>query len=295
MLPSSLASITALFTVAVLGPVSQATAVQEEASAEPEIRRWVKASTLNFRRGPGTSHSVIHVLAANEPVRVLERSGQWVRVEWISERGEAIRGWVFGRFLSERTLTEKELQRLRRRPRSSAPGDDLAVLCLVALPTIYLIRRGLASKGSGPATITGKAWVDDADGIKVSGKKIRLARLDAPEWDQWAIDQRGMKINHGRRVRSALIRKIGGKNVRVTVLESERDPHSRVLGIVTCNGEDVNAWLVRNGYAIAAYGDRYKKEEREARAGNRGQWAYKEKIEPKTWRDHLARRERRSN
>lgn len=253
-------------------------------SGQPEIRRWVKASALNFRRGPGSDHGVIRVLAANEPVRVLERTGQWVRVEWVSEKGALIQGWVFGRFLSETPLAEKELQGLRMRPRSRAPGAELALLCVVALPTIYLIWRGLASK-----TISGKAWVADADGIKVSGKNIRLACLDAPEWDQWAIDQRGMTINHGRRVKSALIRKIGGERVRVTVLGHDR--YGRVLGIVTSNGEDVNAWLVRNGYAVAKYGYRYKKEEREARAGKRGQWAYEAKIDPE---DHRHRERRRA-
>lgn len=288
MLPSSIASPAALFTVAVLGCVSQVTGAQEEAAAlrtsQAEVRRWVNASALNLRRGAGSSHRVVRVLAANAPVRVLERAGQWVQVEWISGRGEAIRGWVFGRFLSERPLTQQEVARLRRRSGAGNPGADLALLCVVALPTIYLIWRGLASK-----TISGKAWVDDADGIKVSGKKIRLARLDAPEWDQWAIDQRGMTINHGRRVKSALIRKIGGKRVRVAVLG--RDKHGRVLGIVTCNGEDVNAWLVRNGYAVAKYGNRYKKEEREARAGKRGQWAYEAKIDPE---DHRHRERRRA-
>ena len=324
MLPSSVASITALFTVAVLGHVSQVTAVQEDPTAvrtsgQPEIRRWVNATALNFRRGSGADHSVIRVLAANEPVRVLGQAGQWVQVEWDSGKGPPIQGWVFGRFLSETPLTQKEIARLRRRSRAKDPGTELALLCVVALPTIYLIRRVLSparGRGETPSgemsrrsrrrdlrnfdrqrafdaretavdvsdgpTITGKAWVVDGDGIEVAGKKIRLARLDAPEIGQTAKDRDGLEFDHGWRSKNALIREIGGKHVRVTVLG--HDKYGRVLGIVTCNGKDVNAWLVRNGYAIAAYGDRYKKEELEARKAKCGMWGYKEKTDPRLHR-----------
>ena len=89
MLPllTSLAAIAVLFACAVLGCVSQVTAVQEEPlasnpSAQAEIRRWVNVAAVNFRRGPGVNRSVIRVLTANERVRVLETVGGWVRVEW---------------------------------------------------------------------------------------------------------------------------------------------------------------------------------------------------------------------
>ena len=46
-------------------------------------------------------------------------------------------------------------------------------------------RRRIWRKARG-ATITGKAYVTDGDGIRVSGYNVRLADLDAPEWDQLA-------------------------------------------------------------------------------------------------------------
>ena len=131
-------------------------------------------------------------------------------------------------------------------------------------------------------TITGKAYVTDGDGITVSGYAIRLTGLDAPEWGQVARHQHGYWFNHGKRVKSALINAIGGKYVQVAV--EGYDKYGRVLGSVTCDGKDVGAWLVQNGYAISAYGDQYKDIEREARLARRGLWGHVETHDPRAWR-----------
>ncbi len=131
-------------------------------------------------------------------------------------------------------------------------------------------------------TITGKAYVTDADGIRVSGYEVRIACLDAPEWRQPAEHQDGYWFNEGRRVKSALVQEIGGKHIKVTV--EGYDKHGRVLGTVTCNGKDVGEWLVRNGHAIAAYGDRYKHIEQEARKAKRGRWGHSKVYDPRHWR-----------
>ena len=140
--------------------------------------------------------------------------------------------------------------------------------------------RGLRRHFGG--TIVGRAYVTDGDGLRVSGYTIRMAGLDAPEWDQIARHQTGYWFNHGKRVKSALIQAIGGKKVRVMV--EGFDKHGRVVGTVTCNGKDVGKWLVRNGHAIAAYGNKYKAVEREARSEKRGLWGYAEASDPRAWR-----------
>ena len=131
-------------------------------------------------------------------------------------------------------------------------------------------------------TFTGKAYVTDGDGIRVSGQEVRFAGLDAPEFDQRAKHQDGYWFKHGKRVKSTLIQEIGGKRVHVTV--EGYDKFGRVLGIVTCNGKDVGDWLVREGHAIAAYGDRYKHVEREAQQAKRGMWGHAVNIDPRKWR-----------
>ena len=147
--------------------------------------------------------------------------------------------------------------------------------------------RRLPTPDAG-SVIAGKAWVTDGDGLRVSGYTVRFAGLDAPEWDQWAKHRDGYWFKHGKRVKSSLIETIGGRHVRVTV--EGYDKYDRVIGTVTCDGKDVGAWLVRNGHAIAAYGDRYKGVEQEARREKRGLWGHDVAFDPRYWRRRQAGR-----
>ncbi len=121
-----------------------------------------------------------------------------------------------------------------------------------------------------------------ATGYAVSGQEVRFAGLDAPEWNQPAKHGASYRFAHGKHVKSALIREIGGKYVRGTV--EDYDKFGRAVGIVTCNGRDIGEWLVGEGHAIAAYSDRYKRVEREARRAGRGLWSHKVNIDPRNWR-----------
>jgi endonuclease YncB( thermonuclease family) len=132
------------------------------------------------------------------------------------------------------------------------------------------------------SVIAGKAYVTDGDGLRVSGYRIRFAGLDAPEHNQWAKHQDGYWIRHGERVKSALIRAIGGSHVRIVV--EEYDQYDRVIGTVTCDDQDVGEWLVRNGHAVAAYDNRYEEVETEARREQRGMWSHMVNWHPQDWR-----------
>ena len=95
-----------------------------------------------------------------------------------------------------------------------------------------------AHRVESPArTLEGKAYVTDGDGIRVARKEVRLAGLDAPEWDQKARHRDGYWFNHGKRVKGALIQEIGGKHVRVSV--EGVDKFGRLLGTVTYMGRDI--------------------------------------------------------
>lgn len=131
-------------------------------------------------------------------------------------------------------------------------------------------------------SLSGKAYVTDGDGIRVSGREVRLSGLDAPEWDQVAKHRDGYWFPHGKRVKSALIREVGGRHVQVSV--ESYDKFGRAVGSVTCDGTDVGDWLVREGHAWALYGDRYKHAEREARRAKRGMWSNEVNIDPRKWR-----------
>ncbi len=158
----------------------------------------------------------------------------------------------------------------------------MELLALLAVAVIvFLLLRGRRRSRRG-RTISGKAYVTDGDGLRVSGREIRLAGLDAPEFDQRAMHRDGYWFNQGKRIKSALIAEVGGRYVHVAVVKF--DKYDRAVGIVTCDGRDVGEWLVRNGHAIAAYGDRYEAVERQARAERRGMWGCAVAYDPRAWR-----------
>ena len=155
----------------------------------------------------------------------------------------------------------------------------LAIVAVLIL--MYLVGRRARRKRPGE-TISGWAKVTDADGIKVKGYTVRLAGLDAPEWNQPAKHRWGFWFNHGKRVKRALQAHVGGRRVRVRVEGFDR--YGRVLGTVSCRGSDVGEWLVRSGHAIACFDNRYKGVESEAKSEQRGMWGYREVIDPREWR-----------
>ncbi len=143
-------------------------------------------------------------------------------------------------------------------------------------------RRRSPRRQRRTGTLSGKAYVTDGDGLRVSGQEVRFAGLDAPEFDQMAKHRDGYWFKHGERVKNALIREIGGRRVQVAI--EDYDKFGRAVGIVTCDGQDVGEWLVREGHAISAYGGRYKHVEREARQAGRGMWGHAVNIDPRRWR-----------
>ncbi len=170
--------------------------------------------------------------------------------------------------------------------------EILLPFALLALAILILV-SGAACKGKAgkttrrapgkiPGRISGAAFITDGDGLKVGGYVIRMAGLDAPEHDQLALGSDGKWFNHGKQVKSALIRKIGGRDVKV--LTHGHDRHGRVIGTVFCDGEDINKWLVLKGFAIAAYGGQYRSAERWSRKKGLGMWGLAQAYDPREWR-----------
>ena len=157
---------------------------------------------------------------------------------------------------------------------------ELLVLAAAAVVLLYLAgRRPRKRRGD---VIQGRAKVTDGDGIKVKGYTVRLAGLDAPEWNQPAKHRFGFRFNHGKQVKRALTRELAGRRVQVKVEGYDR--YGRVLGTVSCRGRDVGEWLVRSGHAIACFDSRYKAAERAAQSERRGMWDYREAFDPRAWR-----------
>ncbi len=119
-------------------------------------------------------------------------------------------------------------------------------------------------------TVTGYPRVVDADTLVVNGTRIRLAFLDAPEYRQQCLKESGEIYACGKLTAERLREQIGTQPVRC-ILKGV-DVYNRALGTCRIPSMVLNEWLVNQGYAVAAYGRRYKNEEAHARQKRLGLW-----------------------
>ena len=120
--------------------------------------------------------------------------------------------------------------------------------------------------------VRGKARVVDGDTESFS---VRLAGIDTPESTQRCKRADGSEYSCGKAATKALRDKIGGQRIYCEV-EKKLGAYGRYIGVCyTKDGEDLNAWMVREGWAAVnpKHSQRYVKEEKEAREARRGLWA----------------------
>ena len=139
-------------------------------------------------------------------------------------------------------------------------------------------------EGADTTIIGGETRVIDGDTLEVKGTEVRLQGIDAPEKCQMCKDASGKLYPCGEAATEALRKRVGGSNVSCA-LEPQRDRYGRALGACVLGGEDLNAWLVSEGHALAyrRYSLKYVEQEKAARAVRRGMWAG-DFIAPWGWR-----------
>ena len=113
---------------------------------------------------------------------------------------------------------------------------------------------------------------------------LRIFGIDAPESRQSCTAGDGHDYSCGRVAASALAEKIAGRPV--TCRPRTTDRYGRTVAVCFDAGdEDLGAWMVRAGVAIAyrKYSTVYVDDEDTARRARRGLWAG-EFVEPSKWR-----------
>jgi endonuclease YncB( thermonuclease family) len=120
--------------------------------------------------------------------------------------------------------------------------------------------------------IAGVPRITDGDTVELSGTKIRLNGIDAPETDQTCLDGKGQRWACGEASRAALARQFGPLSWTCEGLE--RDRYGRTVAACSAGGQDVNRWMVRAGWALAfvRYDRRYESDERTAQQARAGLW-----------------------
>ena len=127
-------------------------------------------------------------------------------------------------------------------PRRFAIGHVLALVALL------VVAQYAPSDAAGADAIAGRASIIDGDTLEIHGTRIRLHGIDAPESGQSCFEGR-KQYRCGQRAALALANKIGRGTVSCT--PKDRDRYGRVVAVCYSRGEDLNAWMVSQGWALA--------------------------------------------
>lgn len=139
------------------------------------------------------------------------------------------------------------------------------------------------SDGDRDADLSGVPRIVDGDTLAIASTKVRLEGIDAPETDQVCLNANGAHWACGIDARDKLAAHIAGK--KITCSSHGIDAYRRTLATCYLASEDLNGWMVQQGWALAyvQYSSAYRQVEEDARANQRGLWqgAF---IAPWDWR-----------
>lgn len=158
---------------------------------------------------------------------------------------------------------------LSRRLAASALVGIVALGILAVLPAREIAARAATERNA----VSGVAHVVDGDTIGIRGLHVRLEGIDAPEHGQTCGRRDFGTWKCGEAAGEALHALVAN---RVVSCENRgRDKYGRMLGICYVDGHDINAEMVREGFAWAfvKYSKSYVREEAEARAERAGIWS----------------------
>ena len=144
---------------------------------------------------------------------------------------------------------------------------DILLFCVLASITVYAIVRFLPAPER-----SGQAFAIDGDSLKLDGTEVRLRGIDAPEAKQTCKERDGTEWPCGVDATLTLKRLVRG--VRVTCRGDETDRYGRMLASCTAGNIELNAEMVRLGFAVARdqNGLPYLLQQVEAKRAGRGIW-----------------------
>jgi endonuclease YncB( thermonuclease family) len=148
---------------------------------------------------------------------------------------------------------------------------------LFAIPLLLLPAMAAA------ADITGIPKIREGDQITIGNSRIRLGAIDAPSVDQLCLNNQGERWTCGVAARDELIKHAGNKSW--TCHASQTDRRGRQIARCEVDGEDIQKWMVKSGWALAyvRVSHDYDADEKAARDAKAGMWqgAF---IAPWDWR-----------
>ena len=147
---------------------------------------------------------------------------------------------------------------------------------------VFALTVSISVPATALAAPSGPARIIDGDTIDLSGQRVRLHGIDAPESKQ-TCQRDGVIWLCGAEATKALRELIGSSDVSCT--ERDQDRYGRIVAVCHGNGLNLNAAMVLSGMALAyrKYSDDYTGQEATAKAARRGLWAG-QFVPPWEWR-----------
>ncbi|CAO4175864.1 thermonuclease family protein [Methylorubrum populi] len=165
-----------------------------------------------------------------------------------------------------------------------APGnrdsDEAAPRRLLGALLVPALALLAASAPAGPAraadatrTVSGAATVIDGATLAIGGQHLRLHGIDAPDLDQTCFDARERGYACGRVAAEALAARIAGGTVACEP-RAAITADGATTALCRLGADDLAAWMVGNGYAVAESGSAaYMAEDQRAWGRRLGLWA----------------------
>lgn len=143
-------------------------------------------------------------------------------------------------------------------------------------------RQTLAPTPAVASDLVGVASVIDAD-LEIRGVLIRLHGIDAPESRQSCMRAFGAQWRCGQQAALALSDRIGRRTINCSVRNVDR--YDRAIAVCRQGNQDLNRWLVSEGWAAAyrRYSRDYIEAETAARSAGRNIWSG-QFVVPWDWR-----------
>ena len=136
---------------------------------------------------------------------------------------------------------------------------------------------------ANPTHISGNAGITDGDTIRIGDNRIRLHGIDAPESRQNCETASGEIYACGAEATKRLAAFIAGRAVECEVRDIDR--YQRSVAVCLVGGQDIGAWMVKSGWAIAyrKYSMDYVADEETAKSAKAGLWSG-EFVNPWDWK-----------
>jgi endonuclease YncB( thermonuclease family) len=148
---------------------------------------------------------------------------------------------------------------------------------------VIIVGASLACSLAQAADLSGVPRVVDGDTLALGATRVRLEGIDAPETDQICLNANGVRWTCGIGARDQLAAHIAGQDIKCS--SSGVDAYRRTLATCYFADENLNGWMVQQGWALAyvQYSSAYRQVEEDARVNQRGLWqgAF---IAPWDWR-----------